>query len=210
MSDPVNTIFYIAILIMSVVVHEVAHGIAAERFGDPTARMAGRLTLNPLKHLDWFGSFLLPLILITAGVQPIGWAKPVPVNTNNVKSRTGRFVISAAGIATNFFVAILGALFLRAVAGIGIPVNHLAPSPMVLIVDSIIIVNILLGIFNLLPIPPLDGFKILFTFLPARFERYESSFDLYGIPLLFILLFAFGSYLMPVVLTLMSFLLGIS
>ncbi len=209
MTSTINTIFYIGILIMSVVIHEVAHGVAAERYGDPTARMSGRLTLNPLKHLDWFGSFVLPLVLIMAGAQPIGWAKPVPVNPNNVKSKMGRFVISAAGICTNLLVAIIGALVLRSMAAYGIPVDHINPSPTVLIMDSIILINILLGIFNLIPVPPLDGFKILFSFLPARFGRFESMLDMYGIPILFILIFTFGSYLTPIVFKIMGLLLGV-
>jgi Zn-dependent protease len=209
MTSTINTIFYIGILIMSVVVHEVAHGVAAERYGDPTARMSGRLTLNPLKHLDWFGSFVLPLILIMAGTQPIGWAKPVPVNPNNVKSKMGRFVISAAGIFTNFLVALIGAFVLRSMAAYGIPVDHINPSPTVLIIDSIVLINILLGIFNLIPVPPLDGFKILFSLLPARFGRYESVLDMYGIPILFILIFTFGSYLTPIVFKIMGVLLGV-
>ena len=209
MTSTINTIFYIGILIMSVVIHEVAHGVAAERYGDPTARMSGRLTLNPLKHLDWFGSFVLPLVLIMAGAQPIGWAKPVPVNPNNVKSKTGRFVISAAGICTNLLVAIIGALILRSMAAYGIPVDHINPSPTVLIMDSIILINILLGIFNLIPVPPLDGFKILFSFLPARFGRFESMLDMYGIPILFILIFTFGNYLTPIVFKIMGLLLGV-
>lgn len=194
---------------MSVVVHEVAHGVAAERFGDPTARMAGRLTLNPLKHLDLFGSILLPLMLLILGAQPIGWAKPVPVNPNNLRSKTGRFVVAASGIVANFMIALIGALVLKLMAVVGVPINHLAPSPLVLIIDSIILINILLAVFNLLPIPPLDGFKILFSFVPERFQRLERLFDLYGIPILFVLIFAFGKYLTPIVFKILAALLGV-
>jgi len=209
MTGALDTIFYIVILIMSVVVHEVAHGVAAERFGDPTARVAGRLTLNPFKHLDLFGSFLLPLILISLHAQPIGWAKPVPVNPNNLRSKWGRFMVSAAGILTNFSIAILGALVLKVLSLFGVPINHTDPTPLVLIMDGIILVNILLGIFNLLPVPPLDGFKILFSAAPDRIQRYERTFDYLGIPILFILIFLFGSYLSPLVYKLMAILLSV-
>ena len=113
--DTINTIFYIVILILSVIIHEVSHGFMAEKFGDKTARFAGRLTMNPLKHLDLFGSVILPLMLIiTKAGFLIGWAKPVPYNPNNLTNRKwGTVAVAGAGILANLVIAIVFSIFIR-------------------------------------------------------------------------------------------------
>ena len=148
---------------MSVVIHEVSHGFVALRFGDKTALYAGRLTLNPLKHLDMFGSIILPAFLVlTHSPFLFGWAKPVPYNPNNLTNRKwGTIAVAAAGVLANLFMAILFGLILR------FSINSVVPTNFVSIISSIVLINLGLAIFNLIPIPPLDGSKILFSLLPS-------------------------------------------
>ena len=159
--DATNTVFYVVILIMSVVIHEVSHGFMAEYFGDNTARNAGRLTLNPIKHLDFFGSIILPAFLVlTHSPFLFGWAKPVPYNPNNLSDRKwGTIAVAGAGVLANFFIAIIFGIIIRVSFGMALPDGFY------FITSAIVIVNLALGIFNLVPIPPLDGSKILFSFL---------------------------------------------
>ena len=123
--DATNVVFYIAVLIMSVVIHEVSHGFVAEYFGDKTARFAGRLTLNPLKHLDLFGSVLLPIILVLSH-SPflLGWAKPVPYNPENLSNkRLGMFAVASAGILANLSIAVIFGIIIRLTSGLSIPIG---------------------------------------------------------------------------------------
>ena len=190
----IDAIFYIAILIMSIVIHEVSHGFMAERFGDNTARNAGRLTLNPIKHLDLFGSILLPTILILSKTGFIfGWAKPVPYNPNNLSDRKwGTVWVAAAGILANFFIAIVFGLIFRFSSGFALP------SGFYFITSAIVIVNLALGIFNLVPIPPLDGSKILFSFLPDRAFSFILAYEQYSLILLLVFIVFFSDYLYPI------------
>lgn len=154
--DPISIIIFIFILLFSVIFHEVAHGIVAEKLGDPTARDAGRLTLNPIPHIDLFGSILLPVMLwiATAGAFVIGAAKPVPVDYRYFKNfRRDMFLVSIAGVATNLLLAVIATLVLRFVPGISLVAQQL--------LLQTIILNIALAVFNSLPIPPLDGSKML-------------------------------------------------
>lgn len=188
-------IFQIIVLIFSVMIHEVAHGSVAYSLGDPTAKYEGRLTLNPLKHIDLFGSIIVPLMLLLSSAVYsgpgiiFGWAKPVPVNPYNFKDQKwGTLKVSFAGPAINFAVAIFFGLLLRF---LNIPINSVFFQLMAII----IIYNISLGVFNLLPVPPLDGFHILLSVLPIRFsEKTQMIFQQYGILILIFVIFSGGFY----------------
>ncbi len=184
----IDFIFQIAILIISVMAHEIAHGAVAYYFGDPTAKNQGRLTLNPLKHIDPFGSIILPLLLyLTNSNFLFGWAKPVPYNPYNLRNRRlGEFFISIAGIVTNFLIAIAFAIFIRFAVAL-----NLSESAIYLIA-YIIMLNITLGVFNLFPIPPLDGSKILFSLVPHKYESQLRNLEKYGMFILIILVVFFS------------------
>src|SRR3989338_2115520 len=175
-------IFYIAILIMSAVIHEVSHGMAAFMLGDPTAKNADRLTLNPIKHLDMFGSIILPLIfIITNAPFFFAYAKPVPYNPYNLKNqRWGPAIVRIAGPAANIFIGILFAIIFR-ISGSYATFSNL--------IFAIVQINIWLALFNLVPIPPLDGSKLLFSLLPPRFYNLEAFMEQYGFFILIILIF---------------------
>jgi Zn-dependent protease len=168
--------------------HEVAHGAAAYAFGDPTAKNQGRLTLNPLKHIDLFGSIILPLLLfMTNSGFLFGWAKPVPYNPYNLRNRRlGEFCVSIAGILTNFIIAIIFAIIIRYAGAL-----HLS-QPTLLLLAYIVILNITLGVFNLVPVPPLDGSKILFTLIPYRYEAQLVALEKYGFYIVIIFIIFFG------------------
>ncbi len=153
--DPITSaVIFIFILLYSVIFHEIAHGLMAERLGDSTARFAGRLTLNPIPHIDPIGSILLPFILYLSGLPVLGAAKPVPVDYRNLKDiKMGMILVSVAGPVTNFILAILAALVYRFMPNI----SALGQDLLFLTVH----LNLILGLFNLIPIPPLDGSKIL-------------------------------------------------
>jgi len=190
--DIIITILLIIILIFSVIIHELAHGYAAYYLGDPTAKYEGRLTLNPIKHLDPFGSVILPIMLFFIR-SPIlfGWAKPVPVNPYNFNDKKyGELKVSVAGPASNFALAISFGLILRFV-----PDSLTVANPgMAVALTYIVMINIWLAIFNLIPIPPLDGSWILFSFLPARAERLRTFLQQYGIIILMLLILFAGSF----------------
>jgi Zn-dependent protease len=187
-------IFLILILILSVVIHEVSHGYAAQMLGDPTARMAGRLTLNPLKHIDPLGTVIIPAILVITGANfLIGWAKPVPYNPYNLRNaKWGEAIVAGAGPATNLAIALFFGLMLRFLGG------NLGPEALQLSA-YIVFINILLAIFNLLPIPPLDGSKVLKAILPYnmayKYEGFMQSFMQFGFIATFAFLFIFISFL---------------
>jgi len=210
----IDGVFYVAILIMSVVVHEFAHGYVAYLLGDNTARLQGRLTLNPLKHLDPFGSVLLPLLLILSQAGfVIGWARPVPYNPANLKSgRKGTFLVSVAGILANLSVAVIFGLFIRFAPELGLPLYVADPSlihPFYKITTIIVLTNLVLAIFNLIPIPPLDGSKILFSFLPANMRHLENLLERWGIfVLLFFVIFLWSS-ISPLIYIAFSFITGL-
>jgi len=184
-------IFQLIILLFSVVVHEVSHGLAALRLGDDTAEKMGRLTLNPIKHLDPIGSVLLPLILIIMKTGFIfGWAKPVPYNPLNLKSpRRDSALLAVAGPVSNFSLALIFGLIIRIIT---------ATSSFVLLLPFlmfIVWINLILGIFNLLPIPPLDGSKILFYLFPSR--ELEIFLYRYGMIILYMIILFGGGIILP-------------
>lgn len=188
------TVLSFVVLILSVIAHEVAHGYAADALGDPTARLSGRLTLNPLPHIDLMGSIVIPAFLVFSGSSMLfGWAKPVPYNPYNLKNRRwGECLVAGAGSATNLFLALLFSLLIR----FGAP--WLSPGALSL-AASIVLVNLFLGLFNLIPFPPLDGFTVLKTALPwhlgTRLEHVERQIRTMGFFSLLIFLFVFSALL---------------
>jgi Zn-dependent protease len=194
MTGTTEFIFQIAILLMSVVIHEVAHGLVANAYGDPTARLQGRLTLNPLKHLDPIGSILVPVISYFFGGFIFGWAKPVPYNPYNLKP--GRFpeaAVAAAGPISNLLLALIFALVVR------FGVSSGWPDATIHITALIVFVNILLAVFNLVPIPPLDGSRLLFAVFPDKIYRLRNFFERYGFLLVIIFIFFLWQFVEPVV-----------
>lgn len=174
----------IVVLLFSVIVHEVMHGLVALKFGDHTAERAGRLTLNPIPHIDLFGTILLPGLLILTG-SPIlfGWAKPVPVNPLNFSNlRKGELFVSAAGILANFALVAIAAILYHLLV--------LTQTPVIILnlLRFGAIINLVLGIFNLFPIPPLDGSKILMSQLPYNLAQSYAKIEPYGILILLILM----------------------
>lgn len=191
-------IFEFIVLIFSAVLHEVAHGYVAEHLGDPTARNAGRLTLNPLVHLDPFGSVLMPLLLYFAsgGAFFFAAAKPVPYDPRNLKDpRTGAAKIAVAGPATNLLLALAFGMFIR------ILIYFPVPNFFLVLLAIIVYLNILLGLFNLVPIPPLDGSRILFALIPPSPGAYRAMYFLERWGLLLVLIFVFFGFqiIVPVV-----------
>ena len=181
--------FIIAIIVV-LTVHEFAHAWMANHLGDPTAKYAGRLTLNPLNHLDPLGTFILFLLIFTAGLG-FGWGKPVPVNPYNLRHRYGELLVSIAGPFSNFLIAIL---LIATVAIIPPSLSQNWSMDFYMLIQTIISVNVMLGVFNLLPIPPLDGSKVLFDLLPARSGNIRSALESYGpFLLIFILFFGLGA-----------------
>lgn len=164
------TLFQIIVLIFSAVIHEYLHGYMAHYLGDNTAKNAGRLTINPLAHLEWFGSFILPLLLVISGSPfVVGWAKPVPYNPYNLRDRKfGDAKVALAGPLGNILIAVFFGLLLRFMPAFSLTFSGL--------LGIIVYINLLLAVFNLLPVPPLDGSKILALVLPAHLrERYLRS-----------------------------------
>lgn len=187
----VDIIFSLIILIFSIIIHEIAHGYMAEYFGDPTARLAGRLTLNPIPHIDPFGSIILPAILAFTGSGfIIGWAKPVPYNPYNLRNfKWGTIFVGLAGVLANLALATIFGLMLRFHAELGI-----APGPFADMLYTIVFLNIVLAVFNLIPFPPLDGAKVLFAFLPVRFQHIHDYLE-HNWLLLMIFIIFFAQYI---------------
>jgi Zn-dependent protease len=195
--------FQIAVLILSVIIHEVAHGYAASYLGDQTARYQGRLTLNPLKHLDPFGSFLVPFLSYQMGGFIIGWAKPVPYNPYNLRpGRWSEAMVAAAGPLSNISLAVIFGLLLRFSGGS-------FGQAFVEITTVIVFINIILAIFNLMPVPPLDGSKILFALFPESFSQIRSFFERYGLILLILVVLFLWRLVLPLVLWIFSFITGV-
>jgi len=200
----------IILFLFSVVIHEVSHGAVAYKLGDSTAKYAGRLTLNPLKHLELFGSIILPLVLIimakvAGGGFVFGWAKPVPYNPYNLKNQKwGPALVAAAGPGANLIVALIFGISLRF-----LPVTSSVYIYNLAYIFSVIVwINILLAAFNLVPIPPLDGSKILFAALPYRCENIRVNLERYGFFILVFFIFFFFQYLLPIVFWLFKLIVG--
>lgn len=202
-----EVIFSIVVLVVSVILHEVAHGYMANYLGDPTARLAGRLTLNPVVHIDPIGSIILPALLAVMGSPLlIGYAKPVPYNPHNLRSIYGETLVAAAGPATNILLALLFALLVR----FG---SVSMTEPMLSAFLTICYINLLLAMFNLIPIPPLDGSKVLSGILPAslarRYDLFRANFERLGILSGTLLVLVVFYFLAPYFTALLRVLLGV-
>jgi len=190
-----DVVLFLAVLAPSVILHEVAHGWVAERFGDPTARDAGRITLNPMRHIDPVGSLVFPAFLALARQNVWGWAKPVPVNPAYFRRPTGTMALVAlAGPATNLALAsIVGRLGpLEEFQG---QIYRTSPELWARLLSAFVVVNVALAIFNMLPIPPLDGSRLLPLVLPQRGKEIYHQVSQYGFLILFALIFVFDGAL---------------
>jgi len=200
-----DLLLIVPVLLFSVVVHEVAHAWQALREGDTTARDLGRLTLNPIPHLDPVGSFLVPLVLhFLPGDFLFGWAKPVPVNPRNYRNyRAGDIRVSLAGIVANLGLVVVCALALAVMTALQGPPYGSFGSSIITILTYGIFINLILAYFNLIPIPPLDGSHVLYHLLPPAAGARYRALGRYGVTVLFltVVLFpgAFSMVLSPVV-----------
>ena len=206
--DPISIILFFVILLFSVIFHEVAHGLMAERLGDPTARYAGRLTLNPIPHIDPIGSILLPLMMwfATSGQFVLGAAKPVPVDYRNFRNvRLGMILVSIVGPLTNFLLACIAAAVVRFTPNIS--------DKGIELLAQVILLNLVLTIFNLIPVPPLDGSKILagiLGYLDRDWMHWFLELERFGFVLVILLLVSgiLNRILLPPVEYLYRFLVG--
>ena len=180
---------------MSVVIHEVAHGYAALALGDTTAKYQGRLTLNPLSHLDPVGSVLVPLFGYFVGGFIIGWARPVPFNPYNLRNQKwGEAIVAAAGPLANILIAVIFGVLLRLSMQ-----NGFINEAFLNLASFVILINITLAIFNLIPVPPLDGSKILFAMLPYKWQGIRFAIERMGLLLVFVLIFFAWQFISPVI-----------
>jgi Zn-dependent protease len=184
---PLDIILALAgVLILSLSFHEAAHAWTADRLGDPTARMLGRLTLNPLSHIDWIGTVLFPLLALYSNLPIIGWAKPVPVNMRNLHSPRRDFAIVAlAGPVSNLILAIGATVVLKLLPG-DTPVLPGASPAQILVM--VVWMNVLLAVFNMIPVPPLDGGNVLAGLVPEEMARLIDQLRPYGFLVLYALM----------------------
>lgn len=194
-------IFFFIIIVPSAIIHEYMHGFVANYFGDPTAKYAGRLTLNPLAHIEIWGTILMPLTLFffSGGQFLFAYAKPVPVNPMFLRGKYASVIVAAAGPLSNFATAVIFGLLMRA-----LPASSFATA-----LGLIVYANILLGVFNLVPLPPLDGSKILFPFLPPSAEPLRMALERYGFFILLFFLFFVGfRWIFPIIIAIYYLLTG--
>jgi Zn-dependent protease len=201
--DPVQVLFAFAILLVSLSVHEAAHAWSADRLGDNTARLLGRVSINPLVHIDLLGTIVLPLIAMFSSLPIIGWAKPVPVNVHNLGAdwRQKYMLVAAAGPASNLVLATLGAIIFRVMPSGGFDGEAIASgSVLVSILLQAVSMNVLLAVFNMLPVPPLDGGNVLAGLLQGPVAEAYDKLRPYGFLILYALLLSgiFGMLVNPV------------
>lgn len=203
------------VLIFSIVVHEVAHGWVALKQGDQTALMLGRITFNPIPHIDPVGSLLVPFLLAMSGSPALlGWAKPVPTNPRNYRNcRKGDILVSLAGVASNFVLAWIFAFLLVGVMWLqrGMPAQADWWVPMERMFEYGVLINLVLMVFNLIPIPPLDGSHVFYYLLPPELGARYRSLGMYGIFIVFGLLFLGGfRFILPIVYGMAGVLTGVA
>ena len=192
MNQVFASIIELAILVFSIVIHEVSHGATAYALGDDTAKNEGRLTLNPLPHIDPFGSIILPAIMLLSGGPVFGWARPVPYNPFYLKNQKyGPALVGAAGPLSNILIAVVFGFSIRFAGALSLSPQFIQ------IAASIALLNLILAVFNLVPIPPLDGSKVLFAALPRSAERLQEFFEKYGMVLLLVFIFFFSGVILP-------------
>ena len=179
------------VLLFSLTVHEMAHAWTADRLGDPTARLLGRVSLNPIVHADPIGTVLFPLIALISGAPLIGWAKPVPVNVRNLDHpRRDYVLVAAAGPASNLVMAFAAAVVLRLITVTPVTLGEPNVSaPLATLLAQLVQLNVLLAVFNMIPIPPLDGGNVLAGLLPVRLALAFNQLRPYGFLLLYALMF---------------------
>lgn len=194
-------IFFFLIIIPSAIIHEYSHGAVADMLGDPTARLAGRLTLNPIAHIDMFGTILLPLFLVISGIPVLfAYAKPVPYNPNNLSNKKwGPAVVGIAGPLSNIIVAVVFGILIRLLPG---------DTAFTLLLSIIVYANILLAVFNMIPIPPLDGSKVLLAVLPDSMQQVSFFLQRYGLILLLFFIFFGFSLIIPIINFLFTLIVG--
>lgn len=205
MDQTIFIIFQLIALVYSVVIHEVSHGVAAYSMGDTTAKMQGRLTLNPFKHIDLFGSVILPLFLFFSTGFAFGYAKPVPYDPHQLNDRRwGPAKVGFAGPASNIILALLFGIVYRTLIMTSV-------SPLMLdLVAGIILINLSLAFFNLMPIPPLDGHWLLFSILPASAYELKRILYQYSLPLLIVFMIFIFPKLSFVIIELFRLITGVS
>ena len=187
--DFVAVFIAFVVLVFSLTVHEAAHAITADRLGDPTARMLGRVSLNPAVHIDPIGTILFPLIAMFTGVPLIGWAKPVPVTTSRLGAHWKRkfMIIAAAGPASNIVIALAAAILLRVVP-VGGSLGEATLAPLANLLYRAVGLNVLLAVFNMIPVPPLDGGNVLAGLLAGSAADFYDRVRPYGFFIIYVLL----------------------
>jgi Zn-dependent protease len=215
-------LIFIPTILMSIIIHEVSHGLAAYMLGDDTAKRQGRLTFNPIKHIDTFGTIILPILLLmtTRGGLAFGYAKPVPINPYNFKNyKKDTALTAAAGPLSNFIIAIVLSLILRLIIGSLDPYMQIGTGLQTIlkVIYNIIFINLFLGLFNLIPFPPLDGSKVLGAFLTDEMYFKYTAQEKKGMMIFMLIIFAsymfklniIGSIVMPPISIIMKLLTGI-
>ena len=201
---------YLIPTLLAIILHEVSHGWVADRLGDSTARYSGRLTLNPVAHIDLFGTIILPLALFMSGGFMFGYAKPVPINPYNLRNpRRDIIWVSLAGILTNLALAAVSAMLFRFVASASPGSWSLIAIPLAMMLRVSVMINIILAIFNAIPIPPLDGSRVLAHLLPPEQAAVFSKLEPYGF-IIILLLFFTGviDFIWPIIRFFMALFLG--